>query len=105
MANFGGGKAAKKARVMAESILARTRTVYKKLGENQISLSFSKNLDLLPGIPDFEKTHVQILGAEDSLGGNAIDESRLPRFEQLKIFLNSHCEAPSCSERPCCGCQ
>ena len=32
MANFAGGKAAKKARVMAESILARTRTVYKKLG-------------------------------------------------------------------------
>ena len=32
MANFAGGKAAKKARVMAESILARTRTVYKKMG-------------------------------------------------------------------------
>ena len=34
VANFGGGKAAKKARVMADSILARTRTVYKKMGNN-----------------------------------------------------------------------
>ena len=34
---------------------------------------------LLSGIPDFEKTHVQIIGAEESLGGNAMDESRLPR--------------------------
>ena len=38
MANFAGGKAAKKARVMAESILARTRTVYKKMGRKPISL-------------------------------------------------------------------
>ena len=38
VANFGGGKAAKKARVMAESILARTRTVYKKLGGKHLSL-------------------------------------------------------------------
>jgi len=62
VANFGGGKAAKKARVMADSILARTRTVYKKMG-----------------IPDFEKTHVQILGSEESLGGSAVAESLLPR--------------------------
>ena len=34
VANFGGGKAAKKARVMADSILARTRTVYKKMGNS-----------------------------------------------------------------------
>ena len=34
VANFGGGKAAKKARVMADSILARTRTVYKKMGRD-----------------------------------------------------------------------
>ena len=103
MANFAGGKAAKKARVMAESILGRTRAVYKKLGGKHLGLSFSLSDKVyhLPGIPDFEKTHVQILGAEDSLGGNAIDESRLPRFEQLKIFLDS----PSSSGRPCCGCQ
>ena len=34
VANFGGGKAAKKARVMADSILARTRAVYKKMGRD-----------------------------------------------------------------------
>ena len=38
VANFAGGKAAKKARVMAESILARTRTVYKKLGGKNLIL-------------------------------------------------------------------
>ena len=47
---------------MADSILARSRTVFQKMK-----------------IPDFEKTHVQILGAEDSLGSSAAPESRLPR--------------------------
>ena len=48
VANFAGGKAAKKARVMAESILARTRTVYKKLGGKPLSLD---NLSLSNKLP------------------------------------------------------
>ena len=52
VANFGGGKAAKKARVMADSILARTRAVYKKMGRDNLGQrlyyrnAFSRNSGL-----------------------------------------------------------
>ena len=51
VANFGGGKAAKKARVMADSILARTRAVYKKMGRDILGQhcgtnAFSRNSGL-----------------------------------------------------------
>ena len=59
---IGGGKAAKKARVMADSILSRSRNVFQKLK-----------------LPDFDKTHVQVLGAEDSFGANAMSADLLPR--------------------------
>lgn len=60
--NFGGGKAAKKARVISDATFKRTRDIFSKLK-----------------VPDFEKTFVQILGAEDSFGKNAIAEDMLPR--------------------------
>jgi len=48
--------------VIADSTLKRSRTIFKKLG-----------------ISDFEKTHIQILGAEESYGKSAISEDRFPR--------------------------
>jgi len=60
--NFTGGNAAKKARMMAEAILKRTR-----------------GLLSIAGIPDFEKTHIQILGAEESFGDQGITEDKYPR--------------------------
>ena len=56
------GKTAKKARLMADSILSRSRNVFQKLK-----------------LPDFDKTHVQVLGAEDSFGANAMSADLLPR--------------------------
>ena len=61
--SIAGGKAAKKARVMADSILSRTRNVFQKLK-----------------LPDFDKTHVQVLGAEDSFGVSARSSELLPRW-------------------------
>eukprot|EP00088_Acartia_fossae_P052439 TRINITY_DN5923_c0_g1_i1.p1 TRINITY_DN5923_c0_g1~~TRINITY_DN5923_c0_g1_i1.p1 ORF type:complete len:620 (-),score=121.10 TRINITY_DN5923_c0_g1_i1:453-2312(-) len=49
--NFCGGDSAAKGRVMAESILKRTRRIFSKLN-----------------IPDFDSVHVQMLGAEESFG-------------------------------------
>ena len=60
--SIAGGKAAKKARLMADSILSRSRNVFQKLK-----------------LPDFDKTHVQVLGAEDSFGANAMSSDLLPR--------------------------
>jgi len=60
--NFGGRNSAKKAKVIADSTFKRSRTIFKKLG-----------------ISDFEKTHIQILGAEESYGKSAISEDRFPR--------------------------
>ena len=68
MANFGGGNAAKKARVMADSIFDRTRRVFKKMK-----------------LEDFEQTHLQILGAEESFGSGAIAEDMLPRFSLIQL--------------------
>ena len=68
MANFGGGNAAKKARVMADSIFDRTRRVFKKMK-----------------LEDFEQTHLQILGAEESFGSSATAEDMLPRFSLLHL--------------------
>lgn len=62
VATFVGDQSAEKARVMADSIFKRTRKVYGFLG-----------------IPDFEKTHVQIIGAEDSFGANAMPADKRPR--------------------------
>ena len=59
---FGGGKASKKAHVIANSILDRSRKVLKML-----------KLD------DFEKTYIQVIGAEDSFGKMAVSEDMLPR--------------------------
>merc|ERR1719419_1765610 len=60
--NFGGRNSAKKAKVIADSTFKRSRTIFKKLG-----------------ISDFEKTHIQILGAEESYGKSAISEDQFPR--------------------------
>eukprot|EP00092_Neocalanus_flemingeri_P016270 GFUD01017615.1.p1 GENE.GFUD01017615.1~~GFUD01017615.1.p1 ORF type:complete len:624 (+),score=164.39 GFUD01017615.1:135-2006(+) len=60
--NVGGGKAAKKSQVIADATFKRTKTIFAKLG-----------------IPDFEKTHVQILGSEQSIGKHALPEHMLPR--------------------------
>ena len=60
--SIAGGKAAKKARLMADSILSRSRNVFQKLK-----------------LSDFDKTHVQVLGAEDSFGANAMSSDLLPR--------------------------
>jgi len=60
--NFGGGNAAKKARVIADATFKRTKDIFAKLG-----------------IPDFEDTYVQILGSEQSFGKNAIPEDQFPR--------------------------
>jgi len=60
--NFGGGNAAKKARVIADATFKRTQHLFAKMG-----------------IPDFEKTHVQILGSEQSFGKNAMSEDKFPR--------------------------
>jgi len=59
---FGGGNASKKAQVIADATLKRTRRIFSKLK-----------------IPDFEKTYVQILGSEQSFGKNAITEDKFPR--------------------------
>ena len=48
--------------MIADSTFKRSRTIFKKLG-----------------ISDFEKTHIQILGAEESYGKSAISEDRFPR--------------------------
>jgi len=60
--SIAGGKAAKKARLMADSILSRSRNVFQKLK-----------------LTDFDKTHVQVLGAEDSFGSSAMSVDLLPR--------------------------
>jgi len=60
--NFGGGNAAKKAKVIAEATMNRTKRVFGKMG-----------------IPDFEKTHIQILGSEESFGKSGITEDKYPR--------------------------
>ena len=60
--NFAGGNAAKKAEVIAESVLQRSRR-----------LLASK------GLPDFEKTHVQVLGSEGSFGASGMPADRRPR--------------------------
>ena len=62
VATFVGKESADKARVMADSIFKRTRKVYSFLG-----------------LPDFEKTHVQVIGAEESFGDNALPSDKLPR--------------------------
>jgi len=49
--NFCGGDSAAKGKVMADAILKRTRRIFAKVG-----------------IPDFDKVHVQMLGAEESFG-------------------------------------
>ena len=59
---FGGGNASKKAQVIADATLKRTKRIFSKLK-----------------IPDFEKTYVQILGSEQSFGKNAISEDKFPR--------------------------
>ena len=54
---FGGANASKKAQVIADATLKRTRRIFSKLK-----------------IPDFE-----ILGSEQSFGKNAISEDKFPR--------------------------
>ena len=63
---MGGGRAAAKARVMAASILTRSRRILQKMK-----------------IPDFEKVHVQVLGAEESFGASGRAEDSLPRSAGL----------------------
>jgi len=67
---FGGGNAAKKARVIADSTIKRTQRIFAKMG-----------------IPDFEKTYVQILGSEQSFGKNAMSEDKCPREAVLWISV------------------
>merc|ERR1719186_836329 len=62
VANFVGDQSAEKARVMADSIFKRTRKGHGFLG-----------------MEDFESTHVQILGAEESFGANAMAADKRPR--------------------------
>ncbi|TRY77738.1 hypothetical protein TCAL_08521 [Tigriopus californicus] len=52
-----GGNATAKARKTAEAILSRSRTLLK-----------------LVGLPDFDRHHISILGAEDSFGANALSQ-------------------------------
>ena len=71
---MGGGRAAAKARVMAASILTRSRRILQKMK-----------------IPDFEKVHVQVLGAEESFGASGRAEDSLPRsvcyvMQRVKVF-------------------
>jgi len=60
--SFVGGNAVKKAEVIADSVLQRTRR-----------LLASK------GIADFEKTHLQVFGSESSFGAAAIPATQFPR--------------------------
>jgi len=62
VATFVGDQSAEKAKVMADSIFKRTRKVHGFLG-----------------MEDFESTHVQILGAEESFGANAMPADKRPR--------------------------
>ena len=87
MANFGGGKAAKKARVMAESILARTRTVYKKLGGKNLILD---NLSL----------SFIFLQAFRTLRKLTYKSSELKKVSEETPWMSRDCRG-----RPCCGCQ
>ncbi len=57
-----GGRAAAKARKTAEAILARSRGILKA-----------------KGMADFSRTHISVIGAEDSFGANAAAQSQLPR--------------------------
>ena len=66
---FGGANASKKAQVIADATLKRTRRIFSKLK-----------------IPDFEKTYVQILGSEQSFGKNAISEDKFPREAEAPHF-------------------
>lgn len=50
----GGRRSGEKGRRTAEAILARSRTIFKTLG-----------------LPDFQRTHVQVLGTEDTYGPHA----------------------------------
>ena len=71
---MGGGRAAAKARVMAASILTRSRRILQKMK-----------------IPDFEKVHVQVLGAEESFGASGRAEDSLPRsaIQHVKVLYRS----------------
>ncbi|XP_023335725.1 uncharacterized protein LOC111706988 [Eurytemora carolleeae] len=60
--NFTGRKSADKCHLMAESIFKRSRSIFKRLN-----------------IPDFEKVHVQVLGAEESFGESGISSDKYPR--------------------------
>jgi hypothetical protein len=60
--SFVGGNAVKKAEVIADSVLQRTR----RLLANK-------------GIPDFEKTHLQVFGSESSFGAAAVPSTQFPR--------------------------
>jgi len=57
-----GRNSVEKCRVMADSIFKRTRGILSKLK-----------------MADFEKTHVQVLGAEESYGANAVNPSKFTR--------------------------
>jgi len=60
--NFAGGNATKKAEVIADSVMQRARR-----------LLASK------GLPDFEETHVQVLGSEGSFGASGMPADQRPR--------------------------
>jgi len=60
--SFVGGNAVKKAEVIADSVLQRTRRLFSN-----------------KGIPDFEKTHIQVFGSESSFGAAAVPATQFPR--------------------------
>jgi hypothetical protein len=58
--------------VTAHALLCRTRSIFGKLG-----------------IPDFDRVHVQVLGAEESYGKHAIPLNKCPREVRGALIVNS----------------